>query len=108
MCPIIHPATHLPAEGDLLLRRQNLIADDEQFLAIDPSLVQLAKRSELLTWHSAKLCGFGAAQGAGRAVAVLCSTGEPGKARPIRRGGRTAKRIVSRDPGKVVAVWSST
>jgi hypothetical protein len=29
-CPIIHLAAHLPAEGDLLLRRENLIADDEQ------------------------------------------------------------------------------
>jgi hypothetical protein len=29
-CPIIHLAAYLPTEGDLLLRRENLIADDEQ------------------------------------------------------------------------------
>jgi hypothetical protein len=44
MCPVIHLATHLPAEGDLLLKRQNLITDDEQSVAIGPSRVQLAKK----------------------------------------------------------------
>jgi len=42
-CPIIHLAAHLPAEGDLLLRRENLIADDEPS-ACRPSLLRLAKK----------------------------------------------------------------
>ena len=47
-------------------------------------------------------------QGTGAtAVVVLRSTGEPGKASPIRGGGRTAKRMRRREPGKIVAVWSS-
>ena len=38
------------------------------------------------------MSGFGADQGAGAtAVAVLRSTGEPGKASPIRGGGRTGE-----------------
>src|ERR1700688_4650466 len=38
------------------------------------------------------MSGFGVGQGAGgTAVAVLRSTGEPGKASPIRGGGRTEK-----------------
>src|SRR5437667_431342 len=54
------------------------------------------------------MSGFGADQGTGATVAaVLRSTGEPGKARPIRGGGRTANRIRRREPGKIVAVWSS-
>src|SRR5215831_705002 len=45
--------------------------------------------SDLLTYGSAKLSGFGADQGAGApSVAVPRSTGELGKASPIRRGGR--------------------
>ena len=40
-------------------------------------------------------------------MAVLRSIGEPGKASPIRGGGRTEKRIRRREPGKIVAVWSS-
>jgi hypothetical protein len=42
----------------------------------------------------------------GRSAAVLRSTGGPGKASPIRRGGRMAKRIRKPEPGKIVAVWS--
>src|SRR5271165_2817600 len=39
------------------------------------------------------MSGFGVGQGAGgTAVAVLRSIGEPGKASPIRGGGRTEKR----------------
>src|SRR5262249_37416324 len=38
---------------------------------------------------------------------VLRSTGEQGKASPIRGGGRTEKRTRRRDAGKIVAVWSS-
>src|ERR1700686_2803277 len=54
------------------------------------------------------MSGFGVGQGAGGpAVAVLRSIGEPGKASPIRGGGRTANRIRRREPGKIVAVWSS-
>ena len=54
------------------------------------------------------MSGFSADQGTGAtAVAVLRSTGEPGKASPIRGGGRSAKRIRRREPGKIVAVWSS-
>src|SRR5271170_374383 len=54
------------------------------------------------------MSGFTLDQGAGvPAVAVLCSSGEPGKASPIRGGGRTAKRIRRCEPGKIVAVWSS-
>ena len=54
------------------------------------------------------MSGFGADQGTGATVAaVLRSTGEPGKASPIRGGGRTEKRIRRREPGKIVAVWSS-
>src|SRR6516162_10221066 len=54
------------------------------------------------------MSGFGGDQGAGgTAVAVLRSTGEPGKASPIRGGGRTEKRTRRREPGKIVAVWSS-
>ena len=54
------------------------------------------------------MSGFGVAQGAGApAVAVLRSTGDPGKASPMRGGGRTEKRIRRRVPGKIVAVWSS-
>src|SRR5262252_5730279 len=53
------------------------------------------------------MSGFGVDQGAGGTSAeVLRSTGEPGKASPIRRGGRIAKRIRKREPGKSVAVWS--
>jgi hypothetical protein len=33
-------------------------------------------------------------------VAVLRSTGEPGKASPIRGGGRTEKRTRRREPGE--------
>src|ERR1700693_5859427 len=52
------------------------------------------------------MSGFGVDQGAGgTAVAVLRSTGEPGKASPIRGGGRTEKRTRRREPGKIVAVW---
>src|SRR5437588_788558 len=40
-------------------------------------------------------------------MAVLRSTGEPGKASPIRGGGHTEKRTRRREPGKTVAVWSS-
>ena len=40
-------------------------------------------------------------------MAAPCSTGDPGKASPIRGGGRTAKRRRRREPGKIVAVWSS-
>jgi hypothetical protein len=51
------------------------------------------------------MSGFGVDQGAGgTAVAVLRSTGEPGKASPIRGGGRTEKRTRRREPGKIVAV----
>src|ERR1700680_1006089 len=54
------------------------------------------------------MSGFGVGQGAGgTAVAVLRSIGEPGKASPIRGGGCTEKRIRRREPGKIVAVWSS-
>ena len=54
------------------------------------------------------MSGFGVDQGTGAtAVAVLRSTGEPGKASPIRGGGCTEKRIRRREPGKIVAVWSS-
>ena len=54
------------------------------------------------------MSGFGVGQGAGgTAVAVLRSIGESGKASPIRGGGRTEKRIRRREPGKIVAVWSS-
>ena len=54
------------------------------------------------------MSGFGADQGAAAtAVAVLRSPSERGKASPIRGGGRTAKRIRKREPGKVVAVRSS-
>ena len=38
------------------------------------------------------------------AVAVLGSPGEPGKASPIRGGGRMAKRMRRCEPGKTVAV----
>jgi len=51
------------------------------------------------------MSGLGTDQGAAvTAVAVRRSPGEPGKASPIRGGGRTAKRIRKREPGKVVAV----
>jgi hypothetical protein len=51
------------------------------------------------------MSGFGADQGTGATVVVvLRSTGEPGKASPIRGGGRTANRIRRREPGKIVAV----
>ena len=44
------------------------------------------------------MSGFRADQGTGAtAVALLRSTGEPGKASPIRGGGRSAKRIRRRD-----------
>jgi len=50
------------------------------------------------------MSGFGADQGAGAVAAdAPRSTGELGKASPIRRGGRIAKRIRSREPGKIVA-----
>ena len=43
------------------------------------------------------MSGFGGAHGA---VDVLRSTGELGKASPIRGGGRTEKRTRRREPGK--------
>ena len=50
------------------------------------------------------MSGFDVNQGAcGTAVALLRSTGEPGKASPIRGGGRTEKRTRRREPGKIVA-----
>ena len=53
------------------------------------------------------MSGFGANQGAGAAaVALPSSSGEPGNASPIRRGGRIAKRMRRREPGKMVAVLS--
>jgi len=53
------------------------------------------------------MSGFGAGQGGAAATAgVLRSTGELGKASPIRRGGRNAKWIRKREPGKIVAVLS--
>ena len=62
----------------------------------------------LLTQHRAQMSGFGTDQHAETtAVSVLHSTGDPGKARPTRGGGRMAKRIRRRDPGKMVGVWSS-
>src|SRR5215470_13391178 len=72
------------------------------------SPVTLHEASDILTWGSAKMSGLGIDQGAGApSAAVLRSPGEPGKASPIRRGGRIAKRIRRREPGKTVAVWSS-
>jgi hypothetical protein len=56
----------------------------------------------------AQMSGFGVDQGAmATSVALLRWTGEPGKASPIRGGGRTEKRTLRREPGKSVAVWSS-
>jgi len=52
--------------------------------------------SELLTQGSTKMSGFGANHGA----AAPCWAGESGKARPIRRGGRIAKRTCRREPGR--------
>ena len=53
--------------------------------------------SDLLTYGSAKSSGFGLDQGTwAMAVAVPRSTGEPGKASPIRGGGRTANRSQAR------------
>jgi tripartite-type tricarboxylate transporter receptor subunit TctC len=50
--------------------------------------------SDLLTYGSAKLSGFGADQGAeARAGAALRSAGEPGKARLMRGGGRLGKKV---------------
>ena len=50
--------------------------------------------SDLLTYGSANLSGFGADHGAeAGAAAALRLAGEPGKARPMRGGGRTAKRM---------------
>ena len=51
------------------------------------------------------MSGFGVDQGVvATAVAVLRSTGEPGKASPIRGGGRTEKRTRRREPGKIVGL----
>src|SRR5467141_4093534 len=47
------------------------------------------------------MSGFGSDQGTGATVmAVLRSPGEPGKASPIRGGGRTANRIRRRGAGE--------
>jgi len=51
------------------------------------------------------MSGLAADQGTG--AGVPRSTGGPGKASPIRGGGRTAKRRRRRVPGKIVAVWFS-
>jgi hypothetical protein len=53
------------------------------------------------------MSGFGVDQGAGGpSAAVLRLTGELGRGNSICRGGRIAKRIRRREPGKIVAVWS--
>jgi hypothetical protein len=53
------------------------------------------------------MSGVGVDQGVeAPSAAVPRSTGEPGKARPIRRGGCIAKQIRRRELGKIVAVWS--
>jgi hypothetical protein len=57
--------------------------------------------SDLLTLGYHKMSGFGADQ---RAVAVPGSPGEPGKASPMRGGGRMVKRMRRCDPGKTVSV----
>jgi hypothetical protein len=55
----------------------------------------------------AGMSGFGISQRLwAPSAAALRSAGVPGKASPIRRGGRIAKRIRRREPGKVVSVLS--
>src|ERR1700738_459164 len=58
-----------------------------------------------IVWR--KMSGFGADQGTGATLAAVVRSTGPGKASPTRGGGRTAKRMRRREPGKVVAVWSS-
>jgi hypothetical protein len=52
-CPIIHLAAYLPTEGDLLLRRENLIADDNQSVDRPKPGHGSAKRVSLMGWLKA-------------------------------------------------------
>ena len=55
------------------------------------------------------MSGLSPGQGGGtQTEAALRSTGEPGKASPMRRGGLISKRIRSREPGKMVAALLRT
>ena len=68
-------------------------------LASKPVAQMSALNSDLLTLGYHKMSGFGA-----ETVAVPGSPGEPGKASPMRGGGRMVKRMRRCEPGKTVAV----
>jgi hypothetical protein len=76
-----------------------LALDDEDLSGLPLSLRKTNFRSPDMGYH--KMSGSGADQ---RAVAVPGSAGEPGKASPMRGGGRMVKRMRRCEPGKTVAV----